>query len=142
MAHRLKRPDAPAELLPGRYVAAGQVEHGLGDPDALRRDQQRRNRERDAYGQTWHLPVDPERLTYAEIIGAASQITGRDIRYTTVPSALFKLGGLFNQSVREASELLPRYRDDNIFDSSKFDARFPDFDVTAYRDGITEILTA
>jgi len=94
----------------------------------------------DAYGQTWHLPVDPERLTYAEMIEVASQITGRNIRYTTVPSALFKLGGLFNQSVKEASELLPRYHDDNIFGSSKFDARFPGFDVTTYRDGIAEIL--
>lgn len=96
----------------------------------------------DAYGQTWHLPVDPDRLTYQQMIEVASQITGRDIPYTTVPAAVFKLGGLFNQSVKEASELLPRYRQDNIFDSSKFAARFPDFSATTYRDGITEILKA
>ncbi|MGW5054556.1 NAD-dependent epimerase/dehydratase family protein [Actinokineospora sp. NPDC004072] len=94
----------------------------------------------DAYGQTWHLPVDPVRLTYAGMIAVAGEVTGKDIRYTTVPAVAFKLGALFNKSVKEASELLPRYRVDNIFDSSKFAARFPDFKVTTYRDGITELL--
>lgn len=94
----------------------------------------------DAYGQTWHLPIDPDRLTYAEMIRVASEVTGKDIRFTTVPEPAFRIGGLFNPSVKEASELLPRYRDDNIFDSSKFSARFPNFDVTTYREGIAEIL--
>ncbi len=48
----------------------------------------------DAYGQTWHLPGDPDRLTYQ----------------------------------------------DNIFDSSKFATRFPDFRITNYREGIVQIL--
>lgn len=94
----------------------------------------------DAYGQTWHLPTDPQRLTYAQMIEIASDVTGRDIRYTTVPEIAFKVGGLFNPAVKEASELLPRYRGDNIFDSSKFATRFPDFKVTTYRDGIVDIL--
>ncbi|KUI03755.1 NAD-dependent epimerase/dehydratase family protein [Mycobacterium sp. IS-3022] len=94
----------------------------------------------DAYGQTWHLPTDPERLTYAQMIEIASDVTGRDIRYTTVPEIAFKVSGLFNPAVKEASELLPRYRGDNIFDSSKFATRFPDFKVTTYRDGIVDIL--
>jgi nucleoside-diphosphate-sugar epimerase len=94
----------------------------------------------DAYGQTWHLPTDPERLTYAQMIEISSEVTMRDIRYTTVPEIAFKIGGWFNPAVKEASELLPRYRDDNIFDSTKFASRFPDFDVTTYREGITEIL--
>ncbi|OLR95061.1 NAD-dependent epimerase/dehydratase family protein [Actinokineospora bangkokensis] len=94
----------------------------------------------DAYGQTWHLPVDPERLTYEDMIGVAAQVTGRRIRHTTVPAAVFKLGGLFDQGVKEAAELLPRYHSDNIFDSTKFTTRFPDFKTTTYRQGITEIL--
>lgn len=94
----------------------------------------------DAYGQTWHLPIDPDRLTYAEMIGVASEVIGKGIRFTTVPETAFRIGSLFNPSVKEASELLPRYRDDNIFDSSKFSARFPNFDVTTYREGIAEIL--
>ncbi|MGW6194610.1 NAD-dependent epimerase/dehydratase family protein [Kribbella sp. NPDC055110] len=94
----------------------------------------------DAYGGTWHLPCDPNRLTYADMIEIAAEITGKKISYTTVPRAVFKLGGLLNTSVREAEELLPRYRGDNIFDSSKFAARFPDFDVTTYHEGIAELL--
>ncbi|MFF6834383.1 MULTISPECIES: NAD-dependent epimerase/dehydratase family protein [unclassified Streptomyces] len=94
----------------------------------------------DAYGQTWHLPVDPHRLTYAELVHVAEEITGRRIRYTVLPLAVFTIGGRFVGPLGEVQELLPRYRGDNIFDTSKFTARFPDFDVTSYREGIGEIL--
>lgn len=94
----------------------------------------------DAYGQTWHLPIDPNRLTYAEMIEIASDVVGRDISYRTVPEVAFRVLGLFNASIREANELMPRYRQDNIFDSTKFTTRFPDFEVTNYRDGIATIL--
>lgn len=94
----------------------------------------------EAYGQTWHLPIDPNRLTYAEMIDIASQVVGEEISYRTVPEAFFKVLGLFNASVKEANELMPRYRQDNIFDTAKFAGRFPDFSVTTYRQGITELL--
>lgn len=94
----------------------------------------------DAYGQTWHLPVDPERITYADMVTIAGEVIGKDLRYTTLPAAFFTLGSLVNKSVKESSELLPRYRVDNVFDSSKFATRFPEFRVTSYREGITEIL--
>ncbi|BBZ25846.1 NAD-dependent dehydratase [Mycolicibacterium madagascariense] len=96
----------------------------------------------DAFGQTWHLPIDPARLTYAQMIDICSDVTGRRIRYTTVPEIAFMIGGWFNAAVEEASELLPRYRDDNVFDSSKFAARFPEYTVTTYREGIAAILGA
>ena len=94
----------------------------------------------DTYGQTWHLPTDPDRLTYAQMIEISSEVTRRNIGYATVPEIAFRIGGWFNPAVKEAAELLPRYRVDNIFDSSKFATRFPDFTVTTYREGITEIL--
>lgn len=94
----------------------------------------------DAYGQTWHLPTDPDRLTYEQMIGIASDVVGHRIRYTTVPESVFRTGGLFNRSVKEASELLPRYRVDNVFDSAKFTTRFPEFSVTTYSEGIAAIL--
>ena len=50
-----------------------------------------------------------------------------------------KVAGLFNKEVREISELLPRYKQDNLFDSSKFKRRFPDFAVTNYREGLCQI---
>ncbi|WFF07820.1 NAD-dependent epimerase/dehydratase family protein [Micromonospora sp. WMMD1076] len=96
----------------------------------------------DAYQQTWHLPIDPNRLTYQAMIDIASHTTGRKIPYTTVPRWAFTIGGLINPAAREAGELLPRYRQDNIFDSSKFTTRFPDFPVTTYREGILRLLDA
>lgn len=94
----------------------------------------------DAYGQTWHLPIDEHRRTYRELIAIASEITGRKIGYTVLPLWVFKLGSRFNPMLAEAAELLPRYRGDNIFDTSKFASRFPDFAVTTYRQGIADIL--
>lgn len=96
----------------------------------------------DAFGQTWHLPVDPGRLSYRRMIEIASQVAGRKISYVTVPRIAFAAGGLFNPAVKEAQELLPRYRQDNIFDSSKFASRFPEFNVTTYREGIAQLLSA
>ncbi len=90
----------------------------------------------DTYGQTWHLPIDPNRLSYRQMIDIASETTGRKIGYTTVPRWAFRIGGRLNPAVNEAEELLPRYRQDNIFDSSKFTTRFPDFAITSYREGI------
>ncbi|MEU6827139.1 NAD-dependent epimerase/dehydratase family protein [Nocardia beijingensis] len=94
----------------------------------------------DAYGQTWHLPVDPNRQSYAQLIEIAGEVTGRKIGYTVLPMLAFRLGRRFVEPLDEMYELLGRYRDDNIFDSSKFTARFPDFQVTTYREGVERIL--
>lgn len=94
----------------------------------------------DAYGRTWHLPVDPARPTYREMIDAASEAVGKRLRYTTVPRWAFRVGGLVNPALREAEELLPRYAQDNVFDTSAFTTRFPDFPVTPYRHGVAELL--
>jgi len=94
----------------------------------------------DAYGQTWHLPVAADRLTYRDMIDIAAEVVGRKVPLTTVPRWVFRIGGLVNPAIKEAEELLSRYRQDNIFDSSKFTARFPDFSIASYRDGITRIV--
>lgn len=94
----------------------------------------------DAYGQTWHLPIDPDRRTYAELIALAGDITGRRIGYTVLPMAVFAIARRFSPPLDEMYELLGRYRGDNLFDSSKFAARFPEFVVTTYREGVEQIL--
>ncbi|MGK4218746.1 NAD-dependent epimerase/dehydratase family protein [Kocuria marina] len=94
----------------------------------------------DAFGTTWHLPIDRNRLTYREMIDVASKVTGRRIGYTVLPRAVFAAGARFVPALREANELLPRCRGDNLFDASKFARRFPDFQVTPYRQGIENIL--
>lgn len=93
----------------------------------------------DAYGETWHLPTD-DSITYKEIMSKAEKVLDRKINYTIVPMLLFKIGSLFNQQVKELTELLPRYKYDNVFKSNKFKESFPDFKVTTYEEGIRNIL--
>ncbi|MFI7529447.1 NAD-dependent epimerase/dehydratase family protein [Nocardia salmonicida] len=95
----------------------------------------------DAYGQTWHLPVDPNRQSYAQLIEIAGEVIGRKIDYTVLPMLAFRLGRHFVKPLDEMHELLSRYRHDNIFDSLKFAARFPDFQITNYREGVKRILS-
>ncbi len=90
----------------------------------------------DAYGQTWHLPVDQSHPTYKEFIALASKIYGKHLKYSVIPKWVFKIGALFNEKMKELLELLPRYAHDNIFDDSKFRKKFPEFKTTSYQDGI------
>lgn len=89
-----------------------------------------------AYGQTWHLPVDDNRPTYREFVAMAAEAFGRAPGYTVVPRWALSSAGLFSAQVRELKELLPRYEHDSRFDSTKFTTHFPDFDVTTYRAGL------
>ena len=92
-----------------------------------------------AFNQTWHLPCDDARLTYKEMIELASKLYQQELYYSIVQMWQFKLGILFNKKLKELQELLPRYKYDNIFSSEKFKNRFPDFELTTYEKGITQI---
>ena len=92
-----------------------------------------------AYNQTWHLPCDDDRLTYEQLIALTSKIYGKQFSYTIVPKIAFKIGGIFKSQMKELQELLPRYKHDNIFVSTKFKNRFPEFSVTTYQEGIEQI---
>lgn len=93
----------------------------------------------DAYGQTWHLPCDDARLTYAQFIALAAEVFGVDARHQVLKPWQIRAAGLFSRPIRDAAELLPRYAVDNIFVSDKFKTRFPDFRVTTIRQGLEVI---
>ncbi|MFE8071767.1 NAD-dependent epimerase/dehydratase family protein [Marinobacteraceae bacterium S3BR75-40.1] len=93
----------------------------------------------DAYGQTWHLPCDDNRLTYRQFVELASEVFGVPGHYTVLKRWQHWLVSRINKTVRETEELLPRYKADNIFLSDKFKTRFPDFSVTGYREGLVSI---
>jgi len=93
----------------------------------------------DAFGQTWHLPCCDDRPTYREFVAMAGEVFGRDAGYTVIGRWTLAAAGLFSKQVREIRELLPRYGQDNLFDSTKFKHRFPDFAVTIYRQGLERI---
>lgn len=94
----------------------------------------------DAYGQTWHLPCDDNRLTYKQFIAVIEKQLNRKIKYSVLSRILLKIASLFNHNLKETQELLPRYAIDNIFESTKFKKRFPDFKTTTYQEGIKIIL--
>ena len=93
----------------------------------------------DAYGQTWHLPIDESHPTYKEFIALTSKIYGKELKYSVVPKFVLEITAWFNPKAKELLELLPRYAYDNLFDDSKFRKRFPNFQVTTYRQGIEQI---
>ncbi|MCA0324653.1 MAG: NAD-dependent epimerase/dehydratase family protein [Proteobacteria bacterium] len=93
----------------------------------------------DAFGQTWHLPCDDDRLTYKQFVALAAEVFGRAPEYSVISSLAMTVAGLFKKEAREIKELLPRYRQDNLLDSTKFKQRFPDFVVTTYKDGLRQI---
>ena len=93
----------------------------------------------DAYGQTWHLPCDDNRLTYRAFIELAAAQFGTAPRYRVIKRWQLRLAGLFSRTIRDAAELLPRYESDNIFVSDKFKTRFPEFRVTTFREGLASI---
>ncbi|WP_035280789.1 NAD-dependent epimerase/dehydratase family protein [Brevibacterium album] len=90
----------------------------------------------DAYGQTWHLPVDDSLPTYRQFVDMAAAEFGTDGKYTVLPEWALSAAGIVSPEAREIRELLPRYASDNVFDATKFRARFPDFRVTTYREGL------
>lgn len=94
----------------------------------------------DAYNQTWHLPCDDNRLTYKQFVQLASSVCGKPLEYEVVSKWKLKIGSLFKKELKEIQELLPRYEHDNVFDSTKFKQRFPDFTITTYKQGIEQIL--
>lgn len=96
----------------------------------------------DTYGQTWHLPCDDDRLTYKQFVDLASEIVGKQAPYKVLGKWTLTAVGMISKQVRELRELLPRYEHNNLFDSSKYKQRFPDFKVTTYREGLTELLDA
>ncbi|ELS3713857.1 NAD-dependent epimerase/dehydratase family protein [Vibrio fluvialis] len=93
----------------------------------------------DAYGQTWHLPCDDNRLTYSEFATLAATTFGAQPRYRVLKQWQLWLAGKVSPTVRDAAELLPRYKTDNIFVSDKFKQRFPAFQITTFEQGLHNI---
>lgn len=93
----------------------------------------------EAYNQTWHLPCNDSRPTYKELIRMTSKIYGQEFEYSVVKMWQFKIGSLFNKRLKELQELLPRYKYDTIFSSDKFKKRFPDFKITTFETGVTQL---
>jgi nucleoside-diphosphate-sugar epimerase len=94
----------------------------------------------DAYGQTWHLPTDPETLNGKQFLELASKKFGRTIQPQILPAWLLRVIGWMVPAVGENREMLYQMKYDYVFDSTKFFQRFPEFDYHRYEEGIEEIV--
>lgn len=94
----------------------------------------------DAYYQTWHLPCDDNRLTYKQLIALSSEVYKKQLKYSVIPKFIFRIGGFFIKQLKEVQELLPRYEQDNLFISTKFKKRFPEFKITTIQQGIEQLM--
>lgn len=90
----------------------------------------------DAFGQTWHLPCWDEILNYQQLATMACEVFERKPCYQVPSKWMLQAVGLFSKQVGELRELLPRNEQDNLFDSSRFKRRFPEFEITSYRQGM------
>jgi nucleoside-diphosphate-sugar epimerase len=93
----------------------------------------------DAFGQVWHLPTDHKTLTGNEFLKLAKNAFGVNKNAMIMPKWMLRMVGLFIPTVKESMEMLYQNEHDYIFDSTKFNARFPDFKAVNYAEGIQNI---
>ena len=96
----------------------------------------------DAYNQVWHLPTSGEKLTGNDWIKLFAETMQTKNKAMTVSTPVLWVMGLFNPLMKEMVEMMYQYNQDYFFDSKKFEARFPEFNVTSYREGVKEVVTA
>lgn len=93
----------------------------------------------DAYGQTWHLPTDPNTLTGAQFMEYSSKVFGQNKKPTILPKWMLRVLGFFIPAIGESIEMLYQFDRDYVFESNKFFQRYPDFKHLTYQQGIKEI---
>ncbi len=78
----------------------------------------------DAYNQVWHLPTTSEKLTTRQWIQLIAEELNVEPKIQIVPLWMLQAMGLFVPVMREFPEMLYQYKNDYVFDSSKFENRF------------------
>ncbi len=96
----------------------------------------------DAFNQVWHLPTDKNALTGEAFVAAFTTAMQAKPGVSALPKWLVGVLGLFIPFMKEFHEMMYQYDRDYVFDSSKFQKRFPDFRITTYQEGIAQIAKA
>lgn len=85
----------------------------------------------DAYNQVWHLPTDRSQLTGKQWIELFARQMNVEPQYQVLPTWMMGVLGIFVPVLKEFKEMAYQYDRDYVFDSSKFERRFPDFKPTS-----------
>lgn len=96
----------------------------------------------DAYNQVWHLPTDPQTLTGREWTALFALQMNKKAKVGALPQWMLKILGWFIPILGEFYEMSYQYDRPYFFNSQKFMQRFPDFSITTYQQGVTEILNS
>ena len=89
-----------------------------------------------AFGQVWHVPTAANPLTGKQIVALAAEALGQKNKHINLPKWMIVMLGWFIPEIGESVEMLYQSTNDYVFDSSKFDKAFPDFETTSYQKGI------
>lgn len=89
-----------------------------------------------AFGETWHLPTDPNALTGQGFIEEVARAYGVSPNASNLSKLMLRLIGVFVPIISELREMLYQYDSPYLFDSSKFETHF--FAATPYAEGIRQ----
>jgi nucleoside-diphosphate-sugar epimerase len=92
-----------------------------------------------AHNAVWHLPTAHPALTGYEFVRLAAEIMDTPPRVSVLSKGSIRIGGIFDRTIREVSEMT--YQNDRayLFDSSRFESHFG-FTPTSYEHGIRETI--
>jgi nucleoside-diphosphate-sugar epimerase len=88
-----------------------------------------------SWNQVWHLPTAGSALTGIRFVELAAAALHQPNRLTVLPKWMIRLGGIFDRTTAELTEMLYQFEFDYLFDSSKFETAYH-FRPTSYEEGI------
>ena len=92
-----------------------------------------------SYGQIWHIEGDAA-ITGSEFISMIYQELNQDYSAKSLDEKTVKFLSLFVPIVKELRELLDQWKYPFIIDGSKYNSKYPDYEVTPNRKAISETL--
>ncbi len=124
-----------------QLLSAGNVKHTFANVDDNARAMVDLALCEDCYGQVWHLPVGTP-ITMDEALGIVNELRGTSFENSVMPGLLKRILPLFIPILKEAKEMEYQFENEYVMSYAKFSARFPDFEVTAYKEGISEMIAS
>lgn len=126
-------------------MLAGKVPQWLANPDIIHtytytpdaaRGCVQLGLDESSYGQVWHLPTSKDILTSREVISMFQKYLQVEEKIQVLPRFMLHILGLFIPILRELKEMIYQFDNPYVFDSTKFETKYPDFKITSYQEGV------
>ena len=92
-----------------------------------------------AYGEVWHLP-STSAMSLEEVNTIFNQLLNTQSKLTRIPKYVVRVMSIFMPAVKEMRDTLNIYEVDFVISSKKFMKRYPDFQVTPFVVGLSEMV--